>query len=75
MNTFISFFMSFWFAAMSLLGIPFNAPDLEKTELNPAVATEENIALFKKIYETETEWIASLQLENGAIPMTKSENG
>ena len=75
MNTFISFFMSIWFAAMSLLGIPFNAPDLEKTELNPAVATEENIALFKKIYETETEWIASLQLENGAIPMTKAENG
>ncbi len=75
MNTVISFFMSIWFAAMSLLGIPFDAPDLKKTELNPAVATEENIVLFREIYETETEWIASLQLENGAIPMTKAENG
>lgn len=75
MKTVISFFISVCFAAMSLLGIPFEAPDLEKTELNPATATEENIALFKEIYETETEWLASLQLENGALPMTYSPNG
>ena len=75
MNAIISFFMSVCFAAMSLLGIPFEAPDLEKAELNPAVATEENIALFREIYETETEWLASLQLENGALPMTRSSDG
>ena len=27
------------------------------------------------MFETETAWIASLQLENGAIPMTRVENG
>lgn len=75
MNTVISFIMSLYFAVISLLGIPFEAPDLGKTELNSAVATEENIALFKKVYETETEWIASLQLENGALPMTYAANG
>lgn len=75
MNAVVSFFMSVCFAVMSLLGIPFDAPDLEKTELNPAVATEESIALFREIYESETEWLASLQLENGAIPMTYAENG
>ncbi len=75
MNAIISFFMSIWFAVMSLLGIPFSAPDLEKTEINSAVATKENIELFKTIYETETAWLASLQLENGAIPMTYSKNG
>lgn len=60
---------------MSFLAIPFEASDLEKTELNPAVATEESINLFKNIYETETQWLASLQLENGAIPMTAEKNG
>lgn len=75
MNTVISFFMSLYFAALSLLGVPFDAPDLEKTQLNPAVATEENIALFREVYERETEWIASLQVENGAIPMTYADNG
>ncbi len=75
MKTVISFFMSLWFAVMSLLGVPFDAPDLGKTELNGAVATEENIGLFREVYETETAWLASLQLENGAIPMTYAKNG
>lgn len=75
MKAVISFFMSVCFAVMSLLGIPFDAPDLEKAEGFDAVATEENIALFREIYESETEWLASLQLENGAIPMTYAKNG
>lgn len=75
MKAVISFFMSVCFAVMSLLGIPFDAPDLEKAESFDAVATEENIALFREIYESETEWLASLQLENGAIPMTYAKNG
>ncbi len=75
MENIISFFMSVCFTVMSLLGIPFDAPDLARTELNDAVATEENIALFREIYETETEWLASLQLENGALPMTGGKNG
>ena len=36
-------------------------------------ATEK--ALLKTVFETETAWLASLQLENGAIPMTKNPNG
>ena len=31
--------------------------------------------LLTRIFETETSWLASLQLENGAIPMTKNNNG
>lgn len=54
MKAVISFFMSVCFAVMSLLGIPFDAPDLEKAEVFDAVATEENIALFREIYESET---------------------
>ncbi len=75
MKAVISFFMSVCFTAMSLLGIPFDAPDLEKTEPCTAEATEESIALFREIYETETEWLASLQLENGALPMTYAPDG
>lgn len=75
MEKITAFFMSAIFVIMSFLGIPFEASDLEKTELNPAVATEESITLFKNIYETETKWLASLQLENGAIPMTGEKNG
>lgn len=75
MKAVISFFMSVCFAVMSLLGIPFDAPDLEKAESFDTVATEESIALFREIYESETEWLASLQLENGAIPMTYAKNG
>ena len=35
----------------------------------------EEKALLTTVFETETAWIASLQLENGAIPMTKNANG
>ena len=42
----------------------------EKTELSVV-----DKALLTTVFETETAWIASLQLENGAIPMTKNPNG
>lgn len=42
----------------------------EKTELTSAEK-----ALLTTVFETESAWIASLQLENGAIPMTKNPNG
>ena len=32
-------------------------------------------ALLTTVFETETAWLASLQLENGAIPMTYAKNG
>lgn len=49
--------------------------DLESVGVRESVASEEDIAIFRKIFESETAYIASLQLENGAIPMTYSENG
>lgn len=39
-------------------------------ELNDA-----EVLLLKGIFETETAWLASLQLDNGAIPMTATKNG
>lgn len=42
----------------------------EKTELSVV-----DKALLTTVFETETAWLASLQLENGAIPMTKNPNG
>lgn len=32
-------------------------------------------SLYKEIVDSETAWLASLQLENGAIPMTATKNG
>ena len=40
-----------------------------------AELTSEEKALLTTVFETETAWLASLQLENGAIPMTKNDNG
>ncbi len=52
------------------------AEDLQKVE-NPAVAelTEEQKTLLTTVFETETAYLASTQLENGAIPMTGAKNG
>ncbi len=75
MNKLISFIMSLYFAVMSLLGIPFSAPDLEKGEMYQARATQEQLELFTKIYESETAYLASMQLPNGALPMTYAKNG
>lgn len=36
---------------------------------------EEDIAFYSEIVEIETEWLASLQLPNGAMPMTGTKNG
>ena len=60
---------------MALVGIPFSPDDLVKGELYSGTPTQEDIALFEKIFESETQWLASLQLDNGAIPMTYSANG
>ncbi|MBO5935362.1 MAG: hypothetical protein J6Q94_07710 [Clostridia bacterium] len=49
--------------------------DLESVSIRDAVADEDDVALLQQIFESETAYLASLQLENGAIPMTRSENG
>lgn len=75
MTKIAAFFMALQLALMALLGIPFNAPDLEPLDPVEAAATEEQLQLFKQIFESETKWLSTLQLENGAIPMTYSANG
>ena len=61
-------------AIFSLLGMSTTA-DLAPVAEREGVPTQENIALFQMIYDSEMEWLASLQLENGAIPMTYNANG
>lgn len=40
-----------------------------------SLSLEERLELYRYIVEGETAWLASLQLENGAIPMTYMDNG
>ncbi len=75
MKQITAFFMAVYFTAMTLMGILFDAPDLERGEMYPAEMTAEQTALFTEIYETETAYLASMQLPNGALPMTYSKNG
>lgn len=58
-------------------GLSKPAEDLSaRTDFNDAVVLNEaDKELLRRIYETETAWIASLQLENGAIPMTRTDSG
>lgn len=52
------------------------AEDLNPVESKPAVALSvEQKAVLTTIFETETSYLASVQLENGAIPMTGEQNG
>lgn len=70
-----SFFMAVYFSVMALLGVPFSAPDLESGEMYSAEATTEQMALFETIFDRETAYLASMQLPNGALPMTYAVNG
>ena len=75
MKKITSFFMAVYFTVFSMLGIPFSSPDLKAGEMYQGEATEEQLALFTRIYETESAYLASMQLPNGALPMTYSKNG
>ncbi len=52
-------------------------PDLIASEENSdmIVLTDEQESLLFYVFDTETEWLASIQLENGAIPMNYADNG
>ena len=75
MKQLVSFFMAIYFSVMALLGVPFAPDDLEIRPVEGSVPTKENRELFEAVFEAETRWISSLQLDNGAIPMTYSANG
>lgn len=52
------------------------AEDLKTVENKPVVElTVAQKALLTTVFETETAYLASTQLENGAIPMTGTKNG
>lgn len=75
MNQIISFFMALVFTVMNFLGLPVSPKDLEPTEGRTETASAQELELYRQVFETETEWLASLQLSNGAMPMTYSANG
>lgn len=69
-------FLSFVYAIiLTIFGISAPADDLLPVPEREGVPTQENIELFRTVFESEIEWLASLQLENGAIPMTYTPNG
>lgn len=49
--------------------------DKESVGMREASLSEDDIALLQDVFEKETAYLASLQLENGAIPMTYSADG
>ena len=75
MNRLISFVMALYMAIMSIFGITVVPSDLEAKEMYQGEATDEQLELFTKIYESETAYLASMQLPNGALPMTYAKNG
>ena len=75
MTKITAFLMALYLSFASLLGANVQAPDLEKGEMYQAEATDEQIELFTKIYESETAYLATMQLPNGALPMTYAKNG
>ena len=72
MKKFLSTVLAF---ILSLFGIVAPSDDLLPIAEREGVPTQENIQLFTEIFETETKWLASLQLDNGAIPMNYYANG
>ena len=72
MKKIFSLFLS---GILSILGLTMPGEDLTPIAEREGVPTKENIELFETIFESETAWLASLQLENGAIPMTYAPDG
>lgn len=62
-------------AILTFFGAAVPGEDLLPIPEREGVPTRQNIDLFETIFESETKWLASLQLENGAIPMTADLNG
>ena len=49
-------------------------PDVP-TEPEESILTEEERALYQNVVDTENAWLASMQLPNGALPMTYAKSG
>lgn len=78
MKTILSFVLVLFMMIGTFFGsFTEKAPDLvtDENALTSVELGSEEKALLKLIFESETAWIASLQLDNGAIPMTSAKNG
>ena len=75
MDKIISYFMAILYSILSFFGIPFESPDLETSPLPEVVLTQEEREFLETFVETERAYIAGNQIENGAIPMTKTADG
>ncbi len=64
--------ISTFFGSFSQLPSDLDTDDCFSADITLTTA---DISLLSDIFETETAWLASLQLENGAIPMTAVKNG
>ena len=78
MKTVISFILIIFMSIATFLGgFSGSSADLSVNEnfSKEIVLSDDEKALLSEIFETETAWLASLQLDNGAIPMTANKNG
>ncbi len=75
MNKIISLAISLYMMVMSFFGVTVTPPDLKDGEMYQGTASQKQLELFTEIFEKETAFLASMQLENGALPMTYAKNG
>ena len=77
MNVIISYILIFFMMISCCFGSFTGAPsDLFMSEQGFSYElTAEDIECLESIVDSETEWIASMQLDNGAIPMYATEDG
>lgn len=75
MKQFLASVLAFFISLFGCILTPAPAADLQPIAGRNAVASQEQLALFESIFDSETAYLASLQLANGAIPMTGDKNG
>ena len=75
MKQFISTVLAFLISVFGFFLTPSPAADLEPVAAREGTLTVTEEILLTTLVDTELAWLASLQLENGALPMTKNNNG
>lgn len=75
MKQFISTVLAFLISVFGFFLTPSPAADLEPVAAREGTLTVTEEIFLTTLVDTELAWLASLQLENGALPMTKNNNG
>ena len=60
MTKITAFLMALYMTFAGLFGVSVNAPDLQNGEMYQYEATDEQIELFREIYESETAFLATM---------------